>query len=245
MHIDWWTLALQTVNVLIFIWILGRFFFRPVTELVAKRKEATSRLLADADQARKDAEGLRAEAARVRTSIDAERDRLIREAHKAADTEKAALLADLSTELEHRRSDATVEIAKERAAMQRAVVDHASELSVDIARKLLKKLPPETAFSAFLNGLSTELGRLSAELRNSLARATPDRPLRVLAATPLAEEQQLELRAALGTALGVDPPLEFCSDQALIAGLEIQGRNVIVRNNWQADLALIRKELEQ
>ena len=38
MHIDWWTLAFQTVNVLVLIWILGRFFFRPVADIVAKRQ---------------------------------------------------------------------------------------------------------------------------------------------------------------------------------------------------------------
>ena len=32
MHIDWWTLALQTVNVLVLIWLLARFFFRPVMD---------------------------------------------------------------------------------------------------------------------------------------------------------------------------------------------------------------------
>ncbi len=54
MHIDWWTLALQTVNVLILIWILGRFFFRPVADIVAKRQEETASCLADADAARKE-----------------------------------------------------------------------------------------------------------------------------------------------------------------------------------------------
>ena len=58
MHIDWWTLALQTVNVLILIWILGRFFFRPVADLVTKRRDEATRLLSDADAARKEADGV-------------------------------------------------------------------------------------------------------------------------------------------------------------------------------------------
>ena len=38
MHIDWSTLALQTINVLILVWILARFLFRPVREIIAKRQ---------------------------------------------------------------------------------------------------------------------------------------------------------------------------------------------------------------
>ena len=88
MHIDWWTLALQTVNVLILIWILGRFFFRPVADLLAKRRAEAAKLIANADAARKEGEDLRAEAARQQADIDADRDRLIAEARKAADAEK-------------------------------------------------------------------------------------------------------------------------------------------------------------
>ena len=66
MHIDWWTLALQTVNVLVLIWILARFFFRPIMDVVAKRQAAADRLLADADAARKEASNLHAEAEKVR-----------------------------------------------------------------------------------------------------------------------------------------------------------------------------------
>ena len=77
MHIDWWTLALQTVNVVVLVWILARFFFRPIADLVAKRKEATARLLTDADAARKEAESLRYDAAKLRAIVNAESDGLI------------------------------------------------------------------------------------------------------------------------------------------------------------------------
>ena len=56
MPIDWWTLALQTVNVLILVWLLARFFCRPVAAMiVAKRQEQASKLLADAVAARQEA----------------------------------------------------------------------------------------------------------------------------------------------------------------------------------------------
>ena len=36
MRIDWWTLALQAVNVLILVWLLGRFLFRPVMDAIVQ-----------------------------------------------------------------------------------------------------------------------------------------------------------------------------------------------------------------
>ena len=246
MHIDWWTLALQTINVLILIWILGRFFFRPVADLVAKRREEAVRLIANADAARKEAEDLRAEATKLRAGIDAQRDRLIADARKAAEAEKASLLAQLSSELEQHRKDAAIAIERERTAMQRAVLDRANELSVQIARRLLGRFPASTAFSAFLDGLSGELSRLPIDSRNSLAASDPDHPLEVAAAATLDDRQDARLREAINAALGGGKlPMQLVCDPNLIAGFEIRGRNIIVHNNWQADLAAIRKELDR
>ena len=55
MHIDWWTLALQAANVLILIWILARFFFRPIADIVTQRQQETKKLFDEADAARKQA----------------------------------------------------------------------------------------------------------------------------------------------------------------------------------------------
>lgn len=245
MHIDWWTLGLQTINVLILIWILGRFFFRPVADVVAKRKQQAARLLADAEMARKEAEDIRAEVLKLRAGIDAQRDHLITDAREAAATEKATLLAQLSSELDQNRKEATVAIERERDAMQRAVLDRAGELSVRIARRLLERVPAPVAFSAFLDGLSSELGKLPIELRQSLAASNADHPVEVVAAAALSDQQATRLRETIRAALGGDPPMQLSCDPNLISGFEIRGRNVIVRNNWQADLAIIRKELER
>ena len=34
MTIDWWTLGLQTVNVIALVWLLGRFFWRPLAGMI-------------------------------------------------------------------------------------------------------------------------------------------------------------------------------------------------------------------
>ncbi|AOH87284.1 hypothetical protein AWL63_24355 (plasmid) [Sphingomonas panacis] len=54
MHIDWWTLALQAINVLILVWLLARFLYRPVMKVIADRQAAADALLSEA-QSSKDA----------------------------------------------------------------------------------------------------------------------------------------------------------------------------------------------
>jgi len=243
MHIDWWTLALQTVNVLVLIWILGRFFFRPVMNIVAKRQAEANKLLSDAAAARREAAAIRSDAETARAEVAAEQDRRIGEARQAAGTEKAKLLGQSSQEIAKLRSEAQAAIARDRATAGKAVVAHARELSVEIAQRLLARFPPSIAFAAFLDGLCREMRVLSPEAKASIAGATADDAIEVTTAAPLSATESGCVRDALNRLLGSETAFEFRVDPALIAGIEVHGRNTIVRNNWRADLDRIGEEL--
>jgi len=244
MHIDWWTLALQTVNVLVLIWILARFFFRPVADIVAKRQEETNKILADAAAAREETAAIRADADKAHADIGAARDRLITEARKSAQIEKANLLVQSSQEIAKLRSEAEASIARDQNAAQQAIIARASEVSIDIAQRLLGRLPPKIALAAFLDGLCQELRALSSEARESFTSATAaGHAIEVVTAAPLSKEETERVYDALKEALGVDLAFEFRADPALIAGIELHSRNTILRNSWRSNLDRIRKEL--
>jgi F-type H+-transporting ATPase subunit b len=244
MRIDWWTLALQTVNVLVLIWILARFFFRPVADIVAKRQEEANKLLSDATAARQDAADARADVDKVRAEIAAERDQLIAEARKAARVEKENLLAQSSQEIAKLRSEAEAAMARDQAAADQAIIAHASELAVDIAQRLLGRLPSGTCLAVFLDGLCRELGALSPEARDSFTSAAADHPIELVTATSLSDSEKEQIHPALKAVLASDLPLVFRTDPAVIAGIELHSRSTIVRNSWRADLDRIREELD-
>jgi len=246
MHIDWWTLALQTVNVLVLIWILARFFFRPVVNIVAKRQEEANRVLAEAAADRRQAADARADADKARAQFSVERDRLIAEARTEAMKEKANLLGQASQDIAKLRSDAEVAIARDRAAARQAIIARASDLSVDIAQRLLGRLASEIALSAFLDGLCQELRTLSPEARESFTSASPaGHAVEVVTAAPLSETAAGQVRDTLAAAFGSELPFVFRTDPALIAGIEIHSRNTIIRNSWQGHLDRIRQELDR
>jgi F-type H+-transporting ATPase subunit b len=244
MQIDWWTLALQTLNVLILVWILGRFFFRPVAAIVAKRQEEANRLLKEAETARQQAAAAHGEAEKERADLAARRDHLIEEAHRAAKAEQAGLLAQSLHEVARMRDEAAAASVRDRAAAEDAVLDHAGELSIDIARRLLARLAPAVAFRAFVEGLCDKARSLAEGAREGLKPAPESNErVEVLTSAPLSDEEQRQLSAELAKALGFALPLAFRRDPTLLAGLEVHGRTTVLRNSWRADLATIREEI--
>lgn len=246
MHFDWWTLALQTVNVLILIWILARFFFRPIADIIAKRQEETNKLFADAEAARQQAAAARSKAEKGRAEVAAERDRLLADAQKSAQAEKGKLLQQASQDVAKLRRESEAAIARDRAAAEQQIIGHASTLSIDIARRLLERLPLNLALEAFLAALCSEIKTLSPEARSEFAAAaTTGRPTEVVTQAPLSDQDASRVRDALKQAFGEELPLAFRSDPKLLAGIELQGHNVILRNSWRADLDKIREELSR
>ena len=244
MRIDWWTLALQTVNVLILIWILARYFFRPVMDIVVKRQQEANKLLADAAHARREAADVRADADKARAKIAAERERLIAEARNAALIEKQNLLAQSSQEIAKLHREAEAAIARDRSAAKKAIIDRASELSVEIAQRLLARLSRQNILHAFIDEICREVHALSSEARENLASAAATgHPLEIITAAPLSGEETQYVRGALNEAFRRELSVAFRSDPAIIAGVELKGRNAIIRNSWRADLDRIRQEL--
>jgi F-type H+-transporting ATPase subunit b len=245
MRFDWWTLALQTVNVLILIWILARFFFRPIADIIAKRQQETDKLFSDADAARAQATAARDEAEKARAETAAERDRLLADAQKSAQAEKAKLLQQAAQETAKLRHESEAAIVRDRAAAEQQVVDHASTLSVDIARRLIERLPADCTLDAFLDGLCREIKSLPAETHNNFTATTADHAVEVVTAAPLSEPESKQVRGAFKEAFGRELPLIFRSDPKVLAGIELHGHNVILCNSWRADLEQIREELSR
>jgi F-type H+-transporting ATPase subunit b len=241
MQIDWWTLALQTINVVILVWLLGHFFFKPVMAIVAERQAVAAKALADADAARRAVADAHQEADEIRAAIAKERESLIAEAKKTAKTEQDALVARANSHLAEMHAKAEEDLARQRAAAEDALVARASDLSVAIARRLLGRLPPEVTFDAFVRELCGEIQRLPEDKRQILATER----LVVVTPEPLDEDQRDRLQAALDAALGAALQITFSSDATLIAGIDLRGRAVVITNSWKNDLAKINEELKR
>ena len=241
MKIDWWTLALQAVNAAVLIWLLARFLFRPVADIIAARQEAAQRLLADANAAKLAAEGEREKAKAQIADLAEHRSEALKAAEAEAAAEKATLLAAARTEADKLRTAAEAEIANQRLAEAVAAADRAGRLAVDIARKLLDRLPSELRVTAFINGITAGLAELPDETRASLG--AHESPIRITAARALTAPEGEACRTALVKILGRPVPVEFGTDPALIAGLELETPYASVRNSFRADLIRLQSEL--
>jgi len=241
MQIDWWTLALQTINLLVLVWLLGRFLFRPIARIVEERQAKVDQALDDARSMREEAEASKREADDRIAQVLAERDSKLEEAGEEAARQKARLVDDARHEADKMLDEAREEIDRMRAAETAENAKRASELAVDIASRLLERISDEVRISGFLKGLESAISALPAEVRNEIGKNGEPVGLRV--APALSEEENREVRKSITDGLGREVEIAVTVDPDLIAGIEIDTPHAIVRNSLRADLDRITSEL--
>jgi len=237
MTLSWWTLGIQTINVVILIWLLGRFFWLPVAAMIEQRRVTAQRIVAEAGAKRSEATAALTEIERTRAGFARERETILTEAHEAAKRERVTRLAEAEKEARSLESDMKATIAKEKQAVDKAWADRASRLAVDIAERLAARLDGPAVRAAFLDWLVKEIRALPTPARQSAAAEGVT--LEATSATALVPAEQDRYRELIGAALGVHPQIVFKADSALIAGLELQGPHFVVSNSWRADLTKI------
>jgi F-type H+-transporting ATPase subunit b len=241
MQIDWSTLGLQAVNAVVLIWLLAHFLFRPVVSAIAARQNAAGQLLADAKAAKAAAENERNKAAAEAARLAEHRNEALKAAEAAAAAAKASLLVTAEADADKLRATAKAQIEGERRTEALAAEDGAARLAVDIAAKLLDRLPREARVSAFIDGIATGLAKLPEGARASLGADGNSIHLTIARAVTPQEEETC--RNALSRVLGHPVALEVSVDPALIAGIELEAAHAVVRNSFRADLIRLKSEL--
>lgn len=241
MTIDWWTLGIETVNVAVLIWLLGRFFWRPVSAMIEARQAEATRLLDDAQAKKTQAAAALADIQKTRAGFAGERAAILAKARDDAEREHAGLLEKARLDAAALKCEAEAALAASAVAAEAEWADRSGRLAVEIAAKLMSRLDGMRVQEAFADWLVAAIGRLPDDMRKAAANSAP---LEALSAAPIEPDQQDLIRDRIAKALGASPAIAFRTDPSLIAGLELRGPHLTIANSWKADLDRILVEVD-
>ncbi len=244
MRFEWWTLALQTVNFTVLVWLLHRFLYKPVLRAIDARRAELDAQRAEAAKAELRAKARLATIEAERRDIAAERAAALKTA--AVQSEEAAAVRRAQAEQEATALlDKTRKvIATERDQALAEVRKAALDLGMEVARRLLADLPLEQRAEAWLTRIQQHLASLPDGERAELTTALDGCPLRVVTAMPLPEAVMNRWRDRLHRALGQNVSIAFAADETLVAGAELEFAQAILRFSWRSVLAAMQAEIE-
>ena len=158
------TFALEIINFLILIWILQRLFYKPLLDVIARRKQFIDQSLADADTVRKQADEQRDLYENRLMLWEQEKQTALTALHQQLDAERRTQLDRLTADLEQEKQKAKVTLSRQQQEHQQQAEKQALQNGARFAAMLLQ----QSAGPELEARLITLLINQSCELAGSL-----------------------------------------------------------------------------
>ena len=223
MELNWSTFVLEIINFLVLVWILKHFLYRPVLEIVARRRQAI-------ETQQQEAQALQSQADDMRQQYEARLSQWQQEQHQArADLERALGVERqqqhdrVQQELDQQRLGA--EVAGQRQLQNKWLqLQHkAIQQGADFAAHLLQMAAGPEMETRLSELLMEQLDGLSPEQCIRLQHHNGERSdsARISSAYPIDATQRERLAAALQRCLPEITSLEWRQQPELLAGVRI------------------------
>lgn len=223
MQIDWWTLAIQTINFLVVVWLLRRFLYAPVQHMIDER-EAADRAAAETAQKKTEAaEALKAEYEAKLATFEEDTRKRDADLHTAARSDADRMMTAARHEADELRAKAKedIEVTRDRALSN--LRDDIAKLAKDLARTALAGGPssPEACLQATLD---TQPDEAMAKMREDLSTGG----VTLITAQALPPQDRTTLTSILRDRLDGAADTVFEADERLLGGIVLRLPHMVI-----------------
>jgi F-type H+-transporting ATPase subunit b len=230
MLIDWFTVAAQTLNFLILVWLMKRFLYQPILGAIDAREKKIAAELADAAGQMAAAKEEREEFQLKNEEFDQQRAALLAKAADEAEAERKRLLGEAraaADSLADRRRESLLNDAKN---LNQAITRKAQDEVFAIARRALTELSgadlEERMIAVFTSRLQT-LDEVAKSHLGDALKATKE-PALIRSAFELSDDPRASIQNAINQFFSADIHLRFETAPDLVSGIELtaNGRKI-------------------
>jgi len=233
------TFALEIINFLILIWILQRLFYKPLLNVIARRKQFIDQSLADADTIRRQADEQRDLYENRLMLWEQQKQSALSTLHQQLDAERRAQMDRLAADLEQEKQKAKVTLDRRQQEHQQQAEKQALQNGARFAGMLLQQAAGPELEARLVTLLINQLVTLPEACRLCLQTLGGKKsvPVMVSSAYPLTADLQQRLEEKLNSLIDSTIHFQYAQDAGLIAGLSIDIGAWVLNANLKHELA--------
>jgi len=234
-------LLVQIFNFLIMFVVLKEWVYKPILNMLEKRRETIAQSLEDARVAAEARSNAEDEAKKILAEAQAKANDIVREATERAETVGREIKAAAEADAAKLRAAATEEARAERDRVLADLRGQIASLAVAASQKLIGEALTEERQHALLNEFfsGVKSGKV-AVLEN--ASLSGDEAV-VTSAVPLTADEQKTVQKDILAKLGKDATVTFRVDPAILGGLVIRVGDKVLDSSVAGQLAELKSSL--
>lgn len=153
-----YTLPAQMLSFLVLVFILGKFAWKPLMNVMEKRRQFIEDSLAHAEKERQEAERIRQEYQAEMRKARQEAQEIIDKATKISEERAAEIMAEARKETEKMKEAALADIERERARAVAEIKAQVADMSIAVAEKILQQKLDMKGQEALIDQFIQEVG---------------------------------------------------------------------------------------
>lgn len=134
-----WTLIAQILNLFLQAFLIKKFLFKPIREILEKRKAMADAQISEAEKAKADALTMKEEYEQNMAAAREKANDILVNAQKTAAAQSEEILAEASQQAKALRTKAENDIAQERKKAVNDIKNEIGSMAMDIAGKVIER----------------------------------------------------------------------------------------------------------
>ncbi len=232
------TFVLEIINFLILVWILQRLFYKPLLEVIAKRKQSIDQSVAEAKTMQQQAEEQRSLYENRQKLWEQEKQAALATLRQQLEAERRTQLEQLNADLEQERQKAKVTLSRQQQELQQQAEKQALQNGARFAGMILQQSASPELEARLCALLIEHLMTLPEACRLCLQMLDTKKsvPIKITSAYPLPLELRQQLEQKLDSLITSHLNFQYQQDAELIAGLRIDIGAWVLNANLQHEL---------
>jgi F-type H+-transporting ATPase subunit b len=223
MLIDWFTVGAQALNFLILVWLMKHFLYKPILDAIDAREKGIAAKLGDADAKTKEAQKQHDDFAGKNRAFDEQRAALVSKAADQAKAERDRLIGEAGKEADSLRVAQATALKNDYAGMGKEITRTASDAVFAIARKALADLANASLEERMGAVFTHRLSEMSSQAKQTLGAALKSSrdPAVVQTVCDMPAGQRATIQNALNETFSAEIRLRFEAAPDQVCGIEL------------------------
>lgn len=225
MQIDWITFVAQIVNLFVLVWLLKRFLYKPVLDVIEKRRNEINEKIDSATtlqrQAESEFQALESEKATFEKSLQKQRNDLAKELTQ----QRKESLEDIKQEASQLKSQLHEQVKIQNENLKSELENFISHDFLNIAGKIITDLTDATPIERVLNLFYKKLISLTKSEKTKIDKIIKNQKvIFVNSSEALSENHKQDMNRFLRDYFEISPKtkIQYKTESTLVLGIEIR-----------------------
>ncbi|MCC2826438.1 F0F1 ATP synthase subunit B [Faecalicatena orotica] len=156
-----WTFVAQICNLFIQVYLIKRFLFKPVNEMLEKRKALADAQIREAEKAKADADAIKTEYEQNMKEAKEKANEILTTAQRTAALQSEEVLKEAASQAAALKSKAESDIAQEKRKAVNEIKDEIGGMAVEIAEKVIEREISEEDHTKLIDEFIANVGEAS------------------------------------------------------------------------------------